>query len=194
MGQFSDMALLRVLQLWTQSESLRCSIRRLLPYFTCENTRHSLGFTWKHCSVWLFSFDTFSPDTDPLLVNKRHFQGNVSKPQSQNKHVGYTADINLMSLICTGYRLHSEKGGASEPLMLKNKYKAFQNSFNPHTSLTAGLNIFEKTFHSRRKRMHTLLHMQINMTTKPELKEIGLCLTTIPSKPIQKKENPTLII
>lgn len=72
--------------------------------------------------------------------------------------------------------------------MLKNKYKAFQNSFNPHTPLTAGLNIFEKTFHSRRKRMHTLLHMQINMTTKPELKEFGLCLSTIPSKPIQKKK------
>lgn len=111
MGQFSDMALLRVLQLWTQSESLRCSIRRLLPYFTCENTRHSLGFTLKHCSVWLFSFDTFSPDTDPLLVNKRHFQGNVSKPQSQNKHVGYTADINLMSLLSVqaiGYTLKRE--------------------------------------------------------------------------------------
>lgn len=39
-------------------------------------------------------------------------------------------------------------------LNIKNKYKAFHISFHPHTSLTAGLNIFEKTFHSRRKRMH----------------------------------------
>lgn len=62
-------------------------------------------------------------------------------------------------------------------LNIKNKYKAFQNSFYPHTSLTAGLNIFEKTFHSRRKRMHKHLHMQINMSTnyKPEFKELGLC-------------------
>lgn len=39
-------------------------------------------------------------------------------------------------------------------LNIENKYKAFHISFYPHTSLTAGLNIFEKTFHSRRKRMH----------------------------------------
>lgn len=37
-------------------------------------------------------------------------------------------------------------------LNIENKYKAFHISFYPHTSLTAGLNIFEKTFHSRRKR------------------------------------------
>lgn len=37
-------------------------------------------------------------------------------------------------------------------LNIENKYKAFHISFHPHTSLTAGLNIFEKTFHSRRKR------------------------------------------
>lgn len=95
-----------------RSESLRCSIRRLLPYFTCENTSHSLGFTLNTAAFRLFfSFDTFSPDTDPLLVNKRHFQGNVSKPQSQNKHMGYTADINLMSLLSVqtiGYTLKRE--------------------------------------------------------------------------------------
>lgn len=39
-------------------------------------------------------------------------------------------------------------------LNIENNNKAFHISFYPHTSLTAGLNIFEKTFHSRRKRMH----------------------------------------
>lgn len=70
-----------------------------------------IGVHFKTLQRLTFSFDTFSPDTDSLLVNKRHFQGNVSKPQSQNKHVGYTADINLMSLLSVqaiGYTLKRE--------------------------------------------------------------------------------------
>lgn len=67
----------------------------------------------------------------------------------------------------------------------ENKYKAFHISFYPNISLTAGLNIFEKTFHSRRKGdAYTHLHMQMNKSTgyKPEVQ------TTIPSKSICKKE------
>lgn len=125
------------------------------------------------------------------------FKGNVSlKPQSQGppsnkfwKHIGYTVDINLMSFFnCTSFRLHAEKGGTrKEPLMLniENKYKAFHISFYPHTSLTAGLNIFEKTFHSRRKRMHIHIYT-CKWTCLPAIKpEVQ---TTIPSKSIHKKE------
>lgn len=77
-------------------------------------------------------------------------------------------------------------------LNIENKYKAFHNSFYPHTSLTAGLNIFEKTFHSRRKRMHIHLHMQMNMSIgyKPEFKELGLSpnYNTIKKPSIRRRE------
>lgn len=66
-------------------------------------------------------------------------------------------------------------------LNIENKYKAFHISFYPHTSLTAGLNIFEKTFHSRRKRMH--IHIYTCKWT---------CLPAINQKPkLQYHQSPS---
>lgn len=77
-------------------------------------------------------------------------------------------------------------------LNIENKYKAFHISIYPHTSPTAGLNMFFFVFFLRkhfiqggRKDAYTHLHMQMNMSTpaiKPEVQ------TTIPSKSIHKKE------
>lgn len=110
MGQFSDMALFRVLQLWTRPGVAKVLHQKIAALFHLRKYSSFIGVHFKTLQrlTFFFSFDTFSPDTDPLLVNKRHFQGNVSKPQSQNKHVGYTADINLMSLLSVqaiGYTL-----------------------------------------------------------------------------------------
>lgn len=57
-------------------------------------------------------------------------------------------------------------------LNIENKYKAFHISIYPHTSPTAGLNIFfvfffEKTFHSRRKKgcIYTSTHANEHVYT-----------------------------
>lgn len=75
-------------------------------------------------------------------------------------------------------------------LNIKNKYKAFHISFYPHTSLTAGLNIFffffcrENISFKEEEDAYTHLHMQMNMSTgyQPEVQ------TTIPSKSIRKEK------
>lgn len=112
MGQFSDMALCRVLQLWTRQERVAKVLhQKIAALFHLPKYSSFIGVHFKTLQrLTFFSLDTFSPFS-PLLVNKRHFQGNVSKPQSQNKHVGYTADINLMSLLSVqaiGYTLKRE--------------------------------------------------------------------------------------
>lgn len=73
-------------------------------------------------------------------------------------------------------------------LNIKNKYKAFHISFYPHTSLTAGLNIFffcwENISFKEEEDAYTHLHMQMNASTgyRPEVQ------TTIPSKSIRKEK------
>lgn len=110
MGQFSDMALFRVLQLWTRPERVAKVLhQKIAALFHLPKLSSFIGVNFKTLQrLTYFPLIHFPPDTDPLLVNKRHFQGNVSKPQSQNKHMGYTADINLMSLLSVqaiGYTL-----------------------------------------------------------------------------------------
>lgn len=82
-------------------------------------------------------------------------------------------------------------------LNIENKYKAFHISIYPHTSPTAGLNIFFVFFLRKhfiqggRKDAYTHLHMQMNMSTpaiKPEVQ------TTIPSKSIHKKEEEKMLL
>lgn len=82
-------------------------------------------------------------------------------------------------------------------LNIENKYKAFHISIYPHTSPTAGLNIFFVFFLRKhfiqggRKDAYTHLHMQMNMSTpaiKPEVQ------TTIPSMSIHKKEEEKMLL
>lgn len=70
-------------------------------------------------------------------------------------------------------------------LNIENKYKAFHISFYPHTSLTAGLNIFRENISFKEEEdAYTHLHMQMNRSTgyEPEVQ------TTIPSKSIRKEK------
>lgn len=73
-------------------------------------------------------------------------------------------------------------------LNIENNNKAFHISFYPHTSLTAGLNIWENISFKEEEDAYTHLHMQMNMSTgyKPEVQ------TTIPSKSIHvERKNKT---
>lgn len=72
-------------------------------------------------------------------------------------------------------------------LNIENKYKAFHISFYPHTSLTAGLNIFEKTFHSRRKRMHIHIYT-CKWTCLPAINQKSKNYNTIKVHPEEKKK------
>lgn len=148
-----------LLRAYRRSKSIRCSVKKkLLPYFTCTNTLDSFFSTnpaVKHWKVFLNVWFPLCkhiplPITHLLLVKTNGtFKGNVSlKPQSQDLRVtncentGYAVIFSVQAL---GYTWKQE---GHERTLNAQHWKQYKAYFLPTpVSLTACLNILERTFH-----------------------------------------------